>query len=131
MRFKIDPRVDLVLADKVQIQQVVLNLIRNGIEAMDGMPRRELIVGAAPADEGMVEVFVSDTGHGVSAEAAGQLFQPFMTTKQQGMGVGLSISRTIVESHGGRIWMEPDPAGGTTFRFTLMAVREEDLAEYE
>ena len=93
------------------------------------MPKRELVVGAAPAADGMVEVFVSDTGHGVSAQATDQLFQPFMTTKQQGMGVGLSISRTIVESHGGRIWMEPKPAGGTIFRFTLAAVTEGELAE--
>ena len=70
----------------------------------------------------MVEVYVSDTGHGIADEVAGQLFQPFMTTKAQGMGVGLSISRTIIEAHGGKIWVEPNPDGGTVFKFTLPAV---------
>jgi two-component system sensor kinase FixL len=131
LRFQMDPRVNMVLADKVQIQQVVLNLIRNAIEAMEETPRRELVVGARPAEDEMVEVFVSDTGHGIPAEVAAQLFQPFMTTKAQGMGVGLSISRTIIESHGGRIWVEPNPAGGTIFHFTLPAVLERELAKDE
>jgi two-component system sensor kinase FixL len=73
----------------------------------------------------MVAVSVSDTGHGISKEIADQLFMPFITTKQHGMGVGLSISRTIIESHGGRIWAEANPEGGTIFRFTLRAVQEE------
>ena len=131
LRFDLDPRVDLVLADKVQIQQVVLNLIRNAIEAMEVAPTRELRVGARPANDDMVEVWVSDTGHGISPEAADQLFQPFMTTKAQGMGIGLSISRTIIEAHGGRIWAEPNPTGGTVFRFTLRAVHPEELSEHE
>jgi two-component system sensor kinase FixL len=127
LRFEIDPGVNLVMADKVQIQQVVLNLIRNAIEAMEGRVRRELVVGAACAPDGMVEVYVSDTGHGISPEVASQLFQPFMTTKAHGMGIGLSISRTIIEAHGGRIWVEPNPQGGVTFRFSLPCVRDEEM----
>ena len=92
---------------------------------------RELVVGARLTDEDMVEAFVSDTGHGISPDIAEQLFQPFMTTKQQGMGVGLSISRTIVEAHGGRIWVEPNPGGGTIFRFTLPAVQQTELSTHE
>jgi two-component system sensor kinase FixL len=129
LRYDIDARVNLVLADKVQIQQVALNLIRNGIEAMEESPRKEILVGARPAADDMIEVSVSDTGHGISKEAGEQLFQPFMTTKANGMGIGLSISRTIIEAHGGRIWVEPNPGGGTIFRFTLPRVRDEELAD--
>jgi len=131
LRYEIDPRVSLVLADKVQIQQVALNLIRNAIEAMEDAPRKDLVVGATPAEDDMVQVFVRDSGHGISPKAAEQLFQPFMTTKAHGMGIGLSISRTIIEAHGGRIWVDPNPEGGAIFRFTLRAVREEELAEDE
>jgi two-component system sensor kinase FixL len=127
LRFAVGPRVELVLADKVQVQQVALNLIRNAVEAMDGCETRDLVVGAKTAPDDMVEVFVSDTGPGLSPEVAEQLFQPFFTTKSQGMGVGLSISRTIIEAHGGRIWAEANPKGGTIFRFTLPAVQQGEL----
>jgi two-component system sensor kinase FixL len=129
LRYDIDPGVNLVLADKVQVQQVALNLIRNGIEAMEETARKEILVGARPAGDDMVEVRVSDTGAGIAPEAAEQLFQPFMTTKAHGMGIGLSISRTIIEAHGGRIWVEPNPEGGTIFRFTLPRVRDEELTD--
>jgi two-component system sensor kinase FixL len=75
----------------------------------------------------MARVSVADTGPGISDEVAGQLFQPFVTTKAQGMGVGLSISRTIIEAHGGRIWVEPNPAGGAVFHFTLRRVDDREL----
>ena len=125
VRFQFDPRCDLVLADKVQVQQVLLNLMRNALEAMMEAPRRQLLVKTEAAEDDMVMISVSDTGHGISAEVAPQLFTPFVTTKQHGMGVGLSISRTIIEGHGGRIWAEPNPEGGAVFRLTLRAVGEE------
>jgi len=129
VRFQFDPTVDRVLADKVQIQQVLLNLLRNAIEAMEGSPKRELVISAAPADDHMIAISVADTGCGIAPEMTTQLFQPFMTTKRHGLGVGLSISRTIVEAHGGLIGAEPNPGGGTIFRFTLRAVDQEDLRD--
>ena len=127
VKFQFDPRLDLVLADKVQIQQVLLNLVRNAIDAMIESDRRELTIYTTPGDDDMVTVNVADTGSGIAPEVSAQLFQPFMTTKRHGMGVGLSISRTIVEGHGGKIWAERNPGGGTIFRFTLRAAmaREE------
>ncbi|MGA8615558.1 MAG: PAS domain S-box protein [Xanthobacteraceae bacterium] len=127
VRFEFDPRVDFVLADKVQIQQVLLNLMRNAIEAMEEVDRRELVVSTAEKSDKMVEISVADTGSGISPEISAQLFQPFMTTKAQGMGVGLSISRTIVEAHGGAIGPRPNPGGGTIFSFTLAAVAKEEV----
>jgi two-component system sensor kinase FixL len=109
----------LVVVDKVQIQQVALNLIRNAMDAMAGMTGGELSIRARKTDAQTVTIGVSDTGPGVSAEVLERLFQPFYTTKANGMGVGLSICRTIVEAHGGRIWVENNPRGGATFLFTL------------
>ena len=127
--YSFDPAVDLVLVDKVQIQQVVLNLVRNAIEAMEGSPRRELIIATERERDGMAAVKITDTGSGIAPEIASQLFQPFVTSKPHGLGVGLSISRTIVESHGGLISVEPNPQGGTIFRFTIRAVSQEDLRD--
>src|SRR5215216_303362 len=129
--FQFDPRVDLVLADKVQIQQVLLNLLHNAVEAMADAEPRELTISAVPGADGMIVVGVADTGPGISDEVAAQLFQPFFTTKRQGMGVGLSISRTIIEAHGGQIWVEPTPGGGATFRFTVRAVTEREIQDVE
>ncbi|HEY7551244.1 MAG TPA: PAS domain S-box protein [Hyphomicrobiaceae bacterium] len=129
VRFQFDPAVDLVLADKVQIQQVLLNLLRNAVEAMESAPTRELVVSTAPGKDGMIAIGVADSGTGIAPDVLPQLFQPFVTNKRHGMGVGLSISRTIVEAHGGRIAVEPNPTGGTIFRFTLRAVTQEDLQD--
>ena len=130
--YRLDPRAKLVLVDRIQVQQVLLNLIRNAIEAMEGTPRRDLIVATrALPDEGLIEIRVSDTGPGIAPEIAAQLFQPFITTKPHGMGVGLSICRTIVESHGGKISVEGEPRRGATFRFTLRAVDEKELRHVE
>src|ERR1051326_9141540 len=110
-------------------QQVLLNLLRNGIEAMDGCARRDLVVATALLPDNMVEISVADTGSGIAPEVAAQLFQPFVTSKPQGMGVGLSISRTIVEAHGGAIAPRPNPGGGTVFSLTLPAVAKEEVGD--
>jgi two-component system sensor kinase FixL len=129
VRFQFDPAVDLVLVDKVQIQQVLLNLLRNAVEAMEASQRRELVISTAAGNDDMVAVSVADTGSGIAPELMSQLFQPFVTNKRHGMGVGLSICRTIVEAHGGQITVEPNPGGGTIFRFTLRAARGEDFSD--
>jgi two-component system, LuxR family, sensor kinase FixL len=129
VRFQFDPAVDLVLADKVQIQQVLLNLLRNAVEAMESSQKRELVISTASGKDGMITISVADSGAGIAPEMTSQLFQPFVTNKRHGMGVGLSISRTIVEAHGGQIGVEPNPGGGTTFRFTLRAVTQEDIRD--
>jgi two-component system sensor kinase FixL len=115
-----------VLIDKIQVQQVVVNLLRNAIDALETSPIRQVRVSVKQGEETWVTVSVADTGPGVSAEVAAQLFQPFVTTKKLGMGVGLSISRSIVEAHGGRIWAEPNPGGGATFHFSLRTVDEDE-----
>jgi two-component system sensor kinase FixL len=130
VRFQFDRSRDLVLVDKVQIQQVLLNLIRNAVDAMQNSDRRELILSTESTEGGTaLTISVADTGPGIAPEIAGQLFQPFVTTKPQGMGVGLSISRTIVEAHGGRISVEQNPGGGTIFRFTVRAVSREEVGD--
>lgn len=125
LRFNLNPDADLVLADRVQIQQVLVNLFRNALEAMAQSSRRELIASNTKVADDMIEVTVSDTGSGFQDDVMPNLFQTFFTTKETGMGVGLSISRSIVEAHGGRMWAESNAAGGATFRFTLPAAPSE------
>jgi two-component system sensor kinase FixL len=116
---EINPLGSQVEIDKIQIQQVLFNLLRNAIEAMQDQPRRELRIAAIPAGSEMVEISVADTGPGLPTGVRANLFQPFVTTKPNGMGVGLSVCRSIVEAHHGRLWADDNPSGGTVFRFTV------------
>jgi two-component system sensor kinase FixL len=117
--FRFDPRADQVMADRIQIQQVLVNLIRNAVEVlMDSAGERQLSIETQLVGDS-VQVSVADSGAGLSPEIRAHLFQPFVTTKQKGMGLGLSICRTIVEAHGGKIWVGERPHGGTIFCFTL------------
>lgn len=129
MTFQVDPTHDLILVDKVQVQQILLNLIRNALEAMEQSARRELIIATRSGAPNFIEISVADRGPGIAPEIQAQLFQPFVTTKPLGMGVGLSISRSIVESHGGQIKSEPNEGGGTIFRFTVPKVTSEEFGD--
>jgi two-component system sensor kinase FixL len=117
----------MVLADRVQIQQVLINLMRNAMEAMRDSERKELKVRTRPIEGGRMQVEVEDTGPGISEEIAPQLFQPFVTSKAHGMGIGLSISKRIIESHGGELAVSRNTAGGATFVFSLPLLPEESV----
>ena len=109
-----------IMGDRVQLQQVFMNLMLNGIEAMkDTGPGGELTIKAQQYDNRQLVISVGDTGVGLQPEQAGQIFDAFFTTKPQGTGMGLPISRSIIESHGGRLWASPNSGRGTTFQFTL------------
>lgn len=127
LRFNLNPEHDLVLADRVQIQQVLVNLFRNALEAMAHSPQRELIASNTKVSDDMIEVAIFDTGPGIPDDVMPSLFQTFYTTKETGMGVGLSISRSIIEAHGGRMWAETNSSGGATFLFTLPAASSESV----
>lgn len=113
-----------VQVDRVQIQQVLVNLIRNAVQAMTGASRRVLTISTARKSNGCIKVSVQDTGGGIAPPMMDRLFQAFASTKEDGMGLGLSICRTIVEAHGGRIWMMPVAGGGSAFHFTLVSAPE-------
>jgi two-component system sensor kinase FixL len=129
LRFNLEPLSDQVLVDRVQIQQVLVNLFRNALEAMANSEKKELVVTNLRVADHMIEVSVADSGPGFPEDVKSNLFQTFFTTKETGMGVGLSISRSIIEAHGGRMWAESNPWGGATFRFTLPSAAQEDLAD--
>jgi PAS domain S-box-containing protein len=116
----------MVFVDKIQFQQVILNLLRNAIEAIAASERREIVLTANSESGSIVEVVVTDSGPGLAENVASRLFEPFVTSKRHGMGLGLSICRTIVESHGGRLWHAPRPGGGTRFGFTMPANAENE-----
>lgn len=118
-RIEVDPAARRVRADRIQVQQVLINLIRNAVQAMQNCPVREILISAAPLDSDMIEIRVADTGQGIADHHMDTLFSHFMTTKKGGMGIGLPISRTIVEAHGGKIWAERREGGGAVFCFTL------------
>jgi signal transduction histidine kinase len=125
-RYSISIRTDLaadrpkVMADRVHLQQVFMNLMLNGIEAMKDMGSAgELTIKLQQAENGLLLISVSDTGVGLPAQQADQIFDAFFTTKADGTGMGLSISRSIIESHGGRLWAAANPGRGATFHLTL------------
>ncbi|HUU95554.1 MAG TPA: ATP-binding protein, partial [Phycisphaerae bacterium] len=115
-----------VRADRVQIEQVILNLVRNGIEALQAVEagQRELTIATSSSAGGTITVAVHDTGAGLSAEVAERVFDSFFSTKPDGMGMGLSISRSIIEAHGGRLWVVPNAERGATFQFRLPVMRK-------
>ena len=117
---RLDPAFDKVLVDRIQIQQVILNLVRNAIEAMDDAPIRRVQISSRREKEGSIRVTIADSGPGLDPALAGQMFQPFNSTKSQGMGLGLSICHTIIRGHAGRIWADASDFGGTAFHFTLI-----------
>jgi two-component system sensor kinase FixL len=108
-----------VLMDKIQIHQVITNLIRNSVDALAEVDRREIVISTSRSGANAVEVRVADSGPGLAPEVAARLFQPFVTTKPDGIGIGLSICRSIVDAHGGKLWASPNPGGGTTFHVML------------
>lgn len=120
VQLELAPQLPEVCVDAIQMEQVVLNLVRNGLEAVSGVEgdKRALLLRTSRGDDA-VEIAFTDTGVGLSPEIAEKMFDPFFSTKAGGLGMGLSISRSIVEAHGGRLWATPNPPGGTTFRLTL------------
>jgi PAS domain S-box-containing protein len=120
IRTDLAERLPDIVADRVQVQQVLMNLMLNGIEAMKDAPG-ELVITSQRTDDGRLLISVNDSGVGIPPEQAERIFEAFFTTKPRGTGMGLSISRTIVESHGGRLWASANPTRGATFQFTLSA----------
>jgi signal transduction histidine kinase len=121
LELRVQPNLPPVVADRIMIEQVLLNLLRNAIEAMHDTPmaQRRLILDVSANDKGQLNISVTDRGHGITPQAQQKLFAPFFTTKPHGMGMGLNICRSIVEFHHGQLWVEPNPEGGSIFRFTL------------
>ena len=128
MRWALAADVGEILLDRVQIQQVVTNLIRNAIDAMKNMPKRILTISTSASDGG-VEVSVADTGSGLDDKAKAKLFEPFVTSKQDGMGVGLSISKSIIDAHQGEIFATGRELGGCVFTFKLPTGADDEVGE--
>jgi len=115
----IEPDLPAVMIDRIQIQQVLINLFKNAAEAMEHSTRRNLNIAIGRAASDLLQVSVADSGPGISQDVRDRLFQPFVSDKANGMGMGLSICRGIVEAHGGRLWLESNPGGGSVFRFNI------------
>ena len=124
--FSLDDALPPVLMDRIEVQQVVLNILRNAIEAFEGTGERKIRISTRPAGPHQVEVDIRDNGPGLAPHVADDPFRPFQTTKADGMGIGLAISHTIIDSHGGQLWAENPPEGGAAFRFTLPVGSEAD-----
>ena len=124
---KLDPECDTVLVDRIQIQQVILNLVRNAFEATEELSHRRVQISSLREESGRIRVTVADNGPGLDPELAERVFQPFNSTKSEGMGLGLSICHTIIRGHGGRIWADPSELGGTAFHFTLLNDAEDEF----
>jgi two-component system sensor kinase FixL len=123
----LDPDLPPVLVDRVQIQQVIIDLIRNAVEAMQPVPDRHLTIESSLAEGRRAQVTISDTGPGLSEAVAARIFQPFVTTKVDGMGLGLTICQSIINAHGGRLWATPNAGPGVSFHFQLpLATKTED-----
>jgi two-component system sensor kinase FixL len=118
---RIHPMASMVKIDKAQIHQVLFQILSNAIEAMENRSQRELALRTRPADGGMLEISIADRGPGLPNEVRRKLFQPFVTTKPTGLGVGLWVCQAIVQAHGGRIWAEDNQGGGSVFKFTVQA----------
>jgi C4-dicarboxylate-specific signal transduction histidine kinase len=125
------PKIAAVRADPIQIEQVVVNLARNGLESMQETPKEQriLTIGTRQCDERTIEVFVRDRGKGIGEQEIKRIFEPFFTTKPEGMGMGLAISRSIIQAHEGRLWVSANEEGGSTFHFTLPVAKESTLTE--
>jgi len=123
IRHRTTPHLPLVLADALQIQQVILNLVRNAVDAIGNNDGARTITISAQLAQEAVEILVQDTGGGLAPGILGQLLHPFFTTKPDGLGLGLSISQSIIEAHGGRLWATANSGCGTTFHFTLPVAR--------
>jgi C4-dicarboxylate-specific signal transduction histidine kinase len=119
LRFEFDDNARRVSVNRVQIQQVIVNLIRNAVEAMADQEPREITLTTKALDDETIEIAVADIGPGIPDELADRLFKPFVSIKHNGMGLGLSICRSIIEAHDGQLIAAPNPAGGTIFRFTI------------
>jgi C4-dicarboxylate-specific signal transduction histidine kinase len=126
LRFEFNDSARRVSVNRVQVQQVIVNLIRNAVEAMADQEPREVTLTTRALDDETIEIAVADIGPGIPDELADRLFKPFVSSKHDGMGLGLSISRSIIEAHDGQLIAAPNPAGGTIFRFTLPSGGAED-----
>jgi len=119
VRTELDTPIMPVTGNRVQLQQVLYNLVSNAIEAMESVADRTMLVKSEHKNSGQVRVTIEDSGTGIEPQHIDKIFDPFFTTKGDGMGMGLSICRSIIEAHGGRLWASPGRSRGAVFHFTL------------